>query len=96
MNQRCRIIFDFRNHGRIDFWRQFFNGNAKFGSNQAGGIEIDFLVDSGHHAKHHQFFDDFIDFPAKFDRQFFYGKRLTHFDKGRPYRFLLNGCRRRS
>ena len=94
MNQRGRIIFNFRDCRRICFRWQFFHSHAEFAGNQASSVKVDFLIDRRHDAQHHQFLDHFIDFATEFDRQFFDGQRLAHFDMGRPDRFLF-GCGRR-
>ena len=68
--QGCRIVLDFRDNRRVNFRRQFLHGRAKFRSNQSGRVKINFLINGGHHAKHHQFFNHLIDFTTELGSQF--------------------------
>ena len=88
-NTFCRVIFNFRNFGRVFFRRQRNYFYIKFRAYKLCCFKINILINGNHYAKHKQGFDNFINFAFNEICKVFNVNAFANFNAGRPYNRCL-------
>ena len=85
----CRVIFNFRNFGRVFFRRQRNYFHIKFRANKLCCFKINILINGNHYAKHKQGFNNFINFAFNEICKVFNVNAFANFNAGRSYNRCL-------